>query len=117
MDEKTIEQEREQLAKLEAQFEAAGGRGVELADEIDELRRKIALHGRKFYRTVIFIEVLTEGPYNPESLHQIGNDINYGDASGTWDITEVEEIDSVRVAQLLEEQGSDPSFLLGDEGE
>lgn len=33
----------ERLARLEAAFEAAGGRGIELADEIDELREELGL--------------------------------------------------------------------------
>jgi hypothetical protein len=32
--------EQGRLSELEAEFEAAGGRGVELADRIDELRRQ-----------------------------------------------------------------------------
>lgn len=32
--------EQKRLEKLEAQFKAAGGRGVELAEEIDELRNR-----------------------------------------------------------------------------
>ena len=32
------------LEALEARFEAAGGRGVELADEIDELRKELGLY-------------------------------------------------------------------------
>lgn len=35
------ERKRARLAKLEADFEKAGGRGVELADEIDALRREL----------------------------------------------------------------------------
>jgi hypothetical protein len=36
-----LSQTREELQKAEAAFDAAGGRGIELADEIDELRRKL----------------------------------------------------------------------------
>lgn len=36
---------RTQLAAKEAAFEAAGGRGVELADEIDAMRRALQLRG------------------------------------------------------------------------
>jgi len=32
--------ERKRLEELEAQFEAAGGRGVELAEEIDDLKAR-----------------------------------------------------------------------------
>lgn len=31
-----------QLAELEAEFEAAGGRGIDLAEEIDRLRAKLS---------------------------------------------------------------------------
>lgn len=36
---------RQRLAELEAEFEAAGGRGVELADEIDALRSELSEDG------------------------------------------------------------------------
>jgi hypothetical protein len=106
--------DRAQLAKLMIQYEAAGGRGVELAEEIDQLRRKIALAGKKFYRTVITVEVLTDEPYDPGSLEQVHYDTFEGHASGVWDVTEVEETDSERMAQLLIAQGSIPEFLLGE---
>jgi hypothetical protein len=37
----TTGQEQTELAELEAEFEAAGGRGADLADRIDELRLKL----------------------------------------------------------------------------
>src|ERR1039457_2396108 len=37
----TTGQERTELAELEAEFEAAGGRGVDLAERIDALRLKL----------------------------------------------------------------------------
>jgi len=40
------EQERKRLEHLEAAFESVGGRGVDLADEIDVLRLKEAVHGK-----------------------------------------------------------------------
>jgi hypothetical protein len=48
----------EKLAKLEAAFEEAGGRGVELAEEIDQLRQHIEIleieaeHGQKIVAVI-----------------------------------------------------------------
>lgn len=109
--------DRAQLAKLMIQYEAAGGRGVELAEEIDTLHRKIALAGKKFYRTIITVEVLTDEPYSPGSLEQVHYDTFEGHASGVWDVSEVEEVDSERMAELLIAQGSIPEFLLGEPGD
>lgn len=73
---------------------------------------------RKFYRTVIEIEVLSEAPYDaPFSLKIIEYDITFGECSGRWYTTKVEEIDGPTMAQLLLEQASDPAFFgLSPEG-
>lgn len=112
----TVEQDRARLKVLRAEFAAAGGRGVDLAEQIDELRRKIHFHGQKFYRTVITVEVLSDRPYDPDSLEDVSYDILDGDCSGDWSVTEAQAVDSERMAELLVAQGSDPSFMFGDWG-
>lgn len=73
---------------------------------------------RKFYRTLIQVEVLTEDPYSPEDLSNVAEDITTGDASGTFRITKSEEVDGPTMAKLLIAQGSDPGFFsLTDDGE
>lgn len=68
-----------------------------------------------FVRTVIEVEVLTKGEYEPDSLEQVARDIVYGDASGDWKVVKSEKVSRKRMAKLLEAQGSDASFLLGDD--
>lgn len=72
---------------------------------------------RKFYRTVIQVEILSETPY-PESadMHQVANDIMDGDCSGkATTMIENQVVSSKRMAKLLKEQGSDPEFFQLDE--
>lgn len=73
--------------------------------------------GEGFYRTVIEVEVLTEGEYYPGSLEDVARDIVYGDASGDWSVKSSRRVSRKTMARLLEKQGSDPSFLLGDDDE
>jgi hypothetical protein len=74
---------------------------------------------RKFYRTVIKVEVLSEGPIpNGMSLDKVNFHIVEGDCSGKveWTVTN-DEINGHVAAMLLREQGSDPGFFrLTDEG-
>lgn len=72
---------------------------------------------RKFYRTVIKVEILSEEPY-PESadMHQVANDIDDGDCSGqAITIVENQVVSGKRMVKLLENQGSDPEFFQLDE--
>lgn len=69
----------------------------------------------KYYRTVITVEVLSDEPYNPASLAQVAHDTISGGCSGNWKITSSEEVTVKRMAELLEAQGSDPSFLIMEE--
>lgn len=78
----------------------------------------MAMSKRKFYKTVIRVEVLSEWRYNPGSLEQIARDIYDGDCSGRWDVLTSEEVDAKEMAQLLMQQGSDPEFFrLSEKGE
>jgi hypothetical protein len=71
----------------------------------------------KYYRTVVTVEVLTSGKKMPSfwGLNHIAQEISDGDASGSWDY-EIYEVSKEEMIQLLENQGSDPSFLIPDEG-
>jgi len=71
------------------------------------------------YRIVYSIEVLADSPLHQEplSLKDIAYEITEGHASGQFLDTEVEEVSRERMSELLVAQGSDPSFLLGEEEE
>lgn len=69
------------------------------------------------YRIVYKIEVLADSPIHQEplSLKDIAYEITDGHCSGVFLDTEVEEVSKERMSELLIAQGSDPSFLLGEE--
>lgn len=67
---------------------------------------------RKFYKTVIQVEVLSEEPYKYESLSDVSFDICEGNCSGT--VNSIEEnivLSSKEAAKELKKQGSDPEFF------
>lgn len=67
---------------------------------------------RKFYKTTVEIEILTEDtPYDASSLENIGYDISSGDCSGTWKITKSKTLNGKQAAKALIAQGSDPEFF------
>ncbi len=70
-----------------------------------------------YYRTVIEVEVLTEGRLLNSDLEFIAYEITYGDASGAIKTTAEEAIGPGTMARLLRLQGSDPAlFGLNDDG-
>jgi hypothetical protein len=72
---------------------------------------------RKFYRTVVQVEVLSEEPLgNDESidLSVLAYQITDGDFSGSISIPTIEEVNGKRIADLLLSQGSDPEFFQVD---
>lgn len=70
----------------------------------------------KLYRQVFEIEVLSEGePLNDVSLEDISYEITDGHSSGVFKETVREEVTSDKMAELLKAQGSDPTFLLGED--
>ena len=73
---------------------------------------------RKFYRSVIKIEVLSEEPYSSTDLEKIADDITNGSQSGLVSLeVDSEELDPKVCADKLKEQGSDPDFfMLNDHG-
>lgn len=68
----------------------------------------------KYFRTTIMVEILSDFPYDPESLEQIYNDITDGECSGHWQVIESRDVNKHQMEQLLVQQGSDPSFLCGE---
>ena len=70
---------------------------------------------RKFYRTVVEIEILSEEPYSNENLSQIAYDITEGDCSGAYGVVNSETVDGKTMAEMLLNQGSDPGFFMLDE--
>ena len=71
---------------------------------------------RKFYRTVIQVEILSEEPYSGNDLETIQYDITDGHCSGKIiDIERNQEKTGQEMAGLSKEQGSDPEFFQLDE--
>ena len=71
----------------------------------------------KYYRTVIQVEVLSNYPVDYSTLQDVHYDITSGDSSGEWWVGSQEEVSKEKMAELLEAQGSDPSFLIPDDYE
>lgn len=71
---------------------------------------------KKFYRTVVMVEVLSDRPYGFCSLDQLNYDITEGDCSGMSD-AKTDEVTPARMAELLKAQGSSPEFFgLNEDG-
>lgn len=83
---------------------------------------------RKFYRSVVQIEILSEEPFDYASVSDIDLAISSCDHCCDGLVTDLvvnEEVDGVRMAELLIEHESDPEFFgltadgeddLGDDG-
>jgi hypothetical protein len=72
------------------------------------------------YRTVITVEVLSNGPYifgGIGGLEDLAYNVTSGDCSGHAEVTSSKKVTPKKMAKLLEAQGSDPSFLLGEDWE
>jgi len=74
---------------------------------------------KKYFRTVIEVEVLSEAPIGDMSIGDIIHEIDHGDFSGKFDTKiQDEELTGKAMADALRDQGSDPEFFqLDDEGE
>ncbi len=70
---------------------------------------------KKYYRTVIHFEVLSDEPLVNVTLADIEHHVDEGHMSGAFLGTFEQEVDADQMASLLEMQQSDPCFLLGDE--
>lgn len=70
----------------------------------------------KYYRTVFVVEVLsTCENMNDLSLSEISNEITFGEASGSVEVSYHKEISEKEMRKKLLEQGSDPEFLIPNE--
>jgi hypothetical protein len=74
---------------------------------------------QKFYRTVFEVEVLSEEPIHPaQDFEHTWQECIDGEYSGAAKVVSEEQVDGARMAKLLEEQGSAPSFFqLSETGE
>ncbi len=70
---------------------------------------------RKFYKTVITIEVLSEDVYAFDSLEQTAYDIQDGGCSGKIEVVKSEELNGENVVKALNNQGSASEFFMLDE--
>jgi hypothetical protein len=71
---------------------------------------------RKFYRTIVTVEVLSEdSPWDGPDLQDLAGAITHGDCSGQWDVSHTRELTAQQAAQALIEQGSEPGFFQLDE--
>lgn len=70
---------------------------------------------RKFHKTIITIEVLSEEPYDQTDLNEVAYDITEGHHSGVVKITSKEEMTGKQAADELKKQGSDTEFFMLDE--
>jgi hypothetical protein len=67
---------------------------------------------RRFYRTVVRIEILSEEPYHGNTLSAINYDIKEEGCSGLLShVVRNEEHDGPSIARLLMAQGSGPEFF------
>jgi hypothetical protein len=74
---------------------------------------------RKFYRTTIVLQVLSEEPIpNPNDLEAVLYEMTEGGWSGEVKNAKMEEMDGCTTAQALLDQGSAPEFFgLTEDGE
>jgi hypothetical protein len=76
------------------------------------------MNTRKFHKTIISVEVLSEAPFDPCNLSDVHYAITDGDCSGRWKVVGKEELDGRTAAIELMRQGSAPEFFgLDDDGE
>lgn len=67
---------------------------------------------RKFYKTVIQVEVLSEEPFEFEDLEEVRYEIKYGECSGKIDtIVSNEELDGPTTAKALIAHASEPEYF------
>lgn len=72
---------------------------------------------RKFYKTIIQVEVLSEEPFEYNTLDDVARAIN-DDCSGQTTTVSTTTLDGKQAAEALQEQASDPAFFqLTEEGE
>jgi hypothetical protein len=89
----------------------------ELREEFEKIRVPAEQPGTGLRRTVIQMELLSsdaDGPV-PTGIDEIAYSITEGDVSGKWGVVQTQEVGRDDMARLLEAQGSDPAFILGED--
>lgn len=71
----------------------------------------------KFFKTLVTFEVLSADAPFDGSASDLAIAITTGDMSGIQLPTQVTELSAAQMSEALIEQGSDPAFLLGEDGE
>ncbi len=68
---------------------------------------------RKFYKTVVAVEILSEEPIEADglTLDEIQHQITEGDWSGMVSVKSTKELNGKQAARALTNQASDPSFF------
>jgi len=66
---------------------------------------------RKFYRTIVHVEVLSETPIGAIGLDTLHHMITEGDCSGNVETVLQEELNGKQAAEALLNQASDPAFF------
>ena len=72
---------------------------------------------KSFKKTVLRVEMLSDGDCDWDTLADVAYSITEGDCSGKVENKSVEFLSEEAMARALLEQGSDPCFLLGEEWE
>jgi len=68
-----------------------------------------------YKKTTITVTVISDDDWTFDSLEDVARSITTGGCSGELEVISEQPLSPYRAAQALEEQGSDPAFLLGDE--
>jgi len=87
------------------------------ARKIDLTHHPRRKSGSGLYRTLFVVEVLSNTPVANYDLRDIAYEISEGDCSGRVAVLDDREVDKKDMTKLLQSQGSDPSFLIYEEGD
>ena len=72
---------------------------------------------KSYKKITLTIEVLSDGAWEWENLTDVAHQISDGECSGEITNEEIEFLTPDEMAEALIAQGSDPSFLLGEDYE
>jgi hypothetical protein len=66
---------------------------------------------KRYYRTVVQVEILSQTPYEFQTLEHLAADLTDGDCSGQVKVVSSQVVNGKQMAKLLFKQGSDPEFF------
>jgi len=69
------------------------------------------INKRKFFKTRIVVDVLSDEPYNPSTIAQVAYDITDGSCLGSWNVENSRELDGREAVVASEEMGSDCTWF------